>query len=268
VGLHRRGRATPRAVRGQHWRNVLKADPSRQWRLLDLQAIDTRLDQIAHARAHLPQLAQLAELEQRAGALESDLVRAQTALGDVQREVAKAEADVQLVRDRSARNQSRLDAGTGSAKDLQAISHELGSLARRQSELEDVELEVMERAETAEAEVARLTAERSDLAAEVDEATRARDDALADLDAEAKQVGAPRADTVAGVGEDLVALYEKIRANSGGLAAAALSQRRCGGCQLELNNVDMSRIKAAPEDEVLRCEECRRILVRTAESGL
>jgi uncharacterized protein len=47
-----------------------------------------------------------------------------------------------------------------------------------------------------------------------------------------------------------------------------LRQRRCGGCQLELNNVDMSRIKAAPEDEVLRCEECRRILVRTAESGL
>jgi uncharacterized protein len=268
VGLHCRCRATPRAARGQHWRNVLKADPSRQWRLLDLQAIDTRLDQIAHARAHLPQLALLAELEHRAEALESDLVRAQTALGDVQREIAKAEADVQLVRDRSARDQSRLDAGTGSAKDLQAISHELQSLARRQAELEDVELEVMERAETAEAEVARLDAERSAVGAELDEATRARDTAVAELDAEVKQVGAPRADIVAGVGEDLVALYEKIRANSGGLGAAALRQRRCGGCQLELNNVDMSRIKAAAEDEVLRCEECRRILVRTAESGL
>jgi predicted nucleic acid-binding Zn-ribbon protein len=268
LGLHRRGRATPRAVRGQHWRNVLKADPSRQWRLLDLQAIDTRLDQIAHARAHLPQLARLADLERRAADLESDLVRAQTALGDVQREVAKAEADVQLVRDRAARDRARLDAGTGSAKDLQAITHELESLARRQSELEDVELEVMERAETAEAEVARLTTERATVAAEVEEARAARDLALADLDAEAKQVGAPRADTVAGVGEDLVALYEKIRASSGGLGAAPLRQRRCGGCQLELNNVDISHIKAAPEDEVLRCEECRRILVRTAESGL
>jgi uncharacterized protein len=268
VGLHRRGRAARRAVRAQHWRNVLKADPSRQWRLLDLQAIDTRLDQITHARTHLPQLAVLTELERRAAGLESDVVRAQTALGDVQREVTKAEADVQLVRDRSARDQGRLDAGTGSAKDLQAISHELQSLARRQSELEDVELEVMERAETAEAEVARLTAERSAVASEIDEVAATRDVALADLDAEAKQVGAPRADIVAGVGEDLVALYEKIRASSGGLGAAALRQRRCGGCQLELNNVDMSRIKAAPEDEVLRCEECRRILVRTSESGL
>jgi predicted nucleic acid-binding Zn-ribbon protein len=81
-------------------------------------------------------------------------------------------------------------------------------------------------------------------------------------------VSAPRADIVAGVGEDLVALYEKIRASSGGLGAAPLRQRRCGGCQLELNNVDMSRIKSAPADELLRCEECRRILVRTAESGI
>ena len=210
----------------------------------------------------------MAELEGRAGSLDSDLVRAQTALGDVQREVAKAEADVQLVRDRAARDRARLDAGTGSAKDLQAITHELESLARRQSELEDIELEVMERAEAVESEVLRLQEERATLTSEIEEATADRDGALAELDREEQQVRAPRADTVAGVGSDLVALYDTIRANSGGLGAAALRQRRCGGCQLELNNVDMARIKAAPEDEVLRCEECRRILVRTAESGL
>ena len=186
----------------------------------------------------------------------------------MQREVSKAEADVQLVRDRAARDRARLDAGTGSAKDLQAITHELDSLARRQSELEDVELEVMERAEAAEAQAGRIEAERASVAADVDEATAARDEALQQLDREAAQVGAPRADTVAGVGADLLGLYDKIRATSGGLGAAALRQRRCGGCQLELNTVDMNRIKAAPEDEVLRCEECRRILVRTAESGI
>ncbi|GAB3079926.1 MULTISPECIES: zinc ribbon domain-containing protein [unclassified Phycicoccus] len=249
-------------------RYVLKADPSRQWRLLDLQAIDTRLDQIAHATKNLPQRAQLAELERRAAALDSDLVRAQTALGDVQREVAKADTDVQLVRDRAARNRARLDAGTGTAKDLQALQHELDSLNRRQAELEDVEIEVMERAEAAEAAVARLEAERAALATELEAASAAKDDALKDFEAEAAKVSAPRADTVAGVGADLVALYEKIRTQTGGLAAAALRQRRCGGCQLELNNVEMNRIKAAPDDEVLRCEECRRILVRTSESGL
>jgi predicted nucleic acid-binding Zn-ribbon protein len=263
VGLRGRRRTAPWA-----WRYVLKADPSRQWRLLDLQAIDTRLDQIAHARKSLPEHARLAELEAKAEGLDSLLVRARTELGDIQREVAKAEADVQLVRDRAARDQARLDAGTGSAKDLTAIQHELASLVRRQSELEDVELEVMERAEDAESAVAQLDVERATLTEQLTAATEARDAALADLDAEAVQVAAPRADIVAGVGADLVALYDKIRAQSGGLGAAPLRQRRCGGCQLELNNVDMNRIKAAPADELLRCEECRRILVRTAESGL
>jgi predicted nucleic acid-binding Zn-ribbon protein len=250
------------------WRYVLKADPSRQWRLLDLQAIDTRLDQIAHARKSLPEHAVLADLETKAAGLDSLLVRARTELGDIQREVAKAESDVQLVRDRAARDQARLDSGTGSAKDLQAIQHELESLVRRQSELEDVEIEVMERAEDAESAVSQLDVEHATLAAQITVATEARDAALADLEVEATKVAASRADIVAGVGEDLVTLYEKVRLQSGGLAAAPLRQRRCGGCQLELNNVEMNRIKAAPDDEVLRCEECRRILVRTAESGI
>ena len=128
----------------------MNAESARQLRLLDLQAIDTRLDQIAHARTHLPQLAELADLEGKARLIDDQLVRSRTELDDVQREVAKADADVQLVRDRAARDQARLDAGTGTAKDLQAIQHELTSLARRQGELEDIELEVMERAEAAE----------------------------------------------------------------------------------------------------------------------
>ncbi len=246
----------------------MNAESARQLRLLDLQAIDTRLDQIAHARSHLPQLAQLADLLGKARLIDDQLVRSRTEFGDVQREVAKAESDVQLVRDRAARDQARLDAGTGSAKDLQAISHELTSLARRQGELEDIELEVMERAEAAESDVAELERGRGELATRIEALEAARDEAFARLDGEAGDIGAPRPTVVDEVGADLVTLYEKIRTANGGTGAAALRQRRCGGCQLELNPVEIQRIRSAPEDEVLRCEECRRILVRTAESGL
>nr|WP_141819654.1 C4-type zinc ribbon domain-containing protein [Humibacillus xanthopallidus] len=246
----------------------MKADPSRQWRLLDLQAIDTRLDQIAHARTHLPQLPAIEAARRELSALDTDIVNARTTAGDVRREVAKSEQDVQLVRDRAARNQSRLDAGQGSAKDLQALQHELASLARRQSELEDLELEVMERSETLDARVVQLDADREQLAARLAALESERDAALADLAAEEAKVGSGRADIVAGIGEELAALYEKIRASSGGLAAAELKHRRCGGCRLELNNVDLSRIRSAAQDEVVRCEECRRIMIRTAESGL
>ncbi|MGL5816936.1 MAG: zinc ribbon domain-containing protein [Phycicoccus sp.] len=246
----------------------MNADSARQLRLLDLQAIDTRLDQLAHARATLPQLAELADLEGKARLLDDQLVRTRTELGDVRREVAKADADVQLVRDRAARNQARLDAGTGTAKDLQALQHELESLARRQLELEDVELEVMERVDAAEHDLAELERGRGELAERITAVEAARDDALAALDAEVAGIGGPRPTVAGEVGEDLLALYEKVRASSGGTGAAALRQRRCLGCQLELNSVDLQRMRAAAPDEVLRCEECRRILVRTPESGL
>ena len=50
-------------------------------------------------------------------------------------------------------------------------------------------------------------------------------------------------------------------------------QPRCvaasaSGCRLTLNASDLGIIAKAPADEVMRCEECNRILVRTGESGL
>ncbi|MFC7489068.1 MULTISPECIES: zinc ribbon domain-containing protein [unclassified Knoellia] len=245
----------------------MKADPGQQSKLLDLQALDTRLSQIAHARKTLPQLAEIADLEGKAALLDDQLVRSRTELSDIQREVIKADGDVQQVRDRATRDQQRLDSGTGSAKDLTAIQHELESLARRQSELEDVELEVMERAEAVQSDVAELERGRSEITERLTVLESARDARLAELEADEAEVAAPRDGLVRSVGVELVALYDKIRATSG-TGAAALRQRRCGGCQLELNPMALRDIKAAPQDEVHRCEECRRILVRTAESGL
>ena len=176
---------------------------------------------------------------------------------------------MQLVRDRAERDRTRLASGSGTAKDLQAIQHELASLARRQSELEDLELEVMERAEslaTARGSPG-VRARRAGRAATV--ARSARDWAVGELDGEARTVIGRRTALVPEVGEDLLALYTRIRRGSGGgIGAAELRQRRCEGCHIEFNQVDINHIVAAAQDEVLRCEECDRILVRTAESGL
>ncbi len=247
---------------------MLNADPTRQLALLDLQAIDMRLDQITHATSNLPQHREVAALEDEARTLDTQLVNSRTALSDVQREVEKSEADVQLVRDRAARDRTRLESGTGTAKDLQALQHELTSLSRRQAELEDIELEIMERAEALGEHVTVLERDRDDLTARLAAAVAARDAAMGEYATERDAVAGRRAATVTAVGEDLVALYERIRSGHAGIGAAELRQRRCGGCHIELNQVDMNRITQAPADEVLRCEECGRILVRTAESGL
>jgi predicted nucleic acid-binding Zn-ribbon protein len=247
---------------------VVTAAPQDQWRLLDVQAHDTRLAQLAHRRRTLPEHVELERLQLRRRALADELVAARTAASDLRRELAKAEADVEQVRSRVARNQARLDAGQGSAKDLQAIQHELGTLGERQSVLEDAELEVMERLETAEARVTELEEQAGGLDGEIRELERRRDQALGGIDTEAGTESGARADAAAGVPGDLLALYEKVRDAHGGVGAARLYQRRCEGCRLELNPTDIGRIRAAGPDAVLRCEECGRILVRTPDSGL
>jgi uncharacterized protein len=248
--------------------DVVTAAPQDQWRLLDVQAHDTRIAQLAHRRRTLPEHAEVERLTQRRRSLADEIVVASTASSDLRREVARAEADVEQVRARATRNRARLDAGQGSAKDLQAMQHELGTLAERQSVLEDAELEVMERLEGAEARLAEVEAQARGVDSELEEVTRRRDAEVAHIDAEADAEQNARADAAAGVPGELLALYEKIRDGSGGVGAARLYQRRCEGCRLELTPIDIGRFRVAGEDAVLRCEECGRILVRTPDSGL
>ncbi|HSF26990.1 MAG TPA: C4-type zinc ribbon domain-containing protein [Actinomycetes bacterium] len=247
----------------------MNAAPHDQQRLLDLQAMDTRLDQLAHRRKGLPEHAELAAHEARLAELRDLTVAATTEVSDIEREQAKAEADVDQVRQRAERDQSRLDSGqVTSAKELESLQHEIASLLRRQGDLEDVQLEVMERLESAQARVGELAAETERVCAARDETVARRDASYAEIDAEAATTGQLRSVLAGQIDAALVTLYEKVRESSGGVGAAALHQRRCEGCRLELNNVDLGRFRAAPPDEVLRCEECRRILVRTDESGL
>lgn len=239
-----------------------------QWRLLDVQGHDTRLAQIAHRQHSLPEHAELTELTTQLAAADSALVRARTTATDIGRELTKAETDVDQVRQRAARNQKRLDSGQGPAKELEALQHELENLAARQGVLEDAELEVMERQEAADAAMTAATAEKARIEEQIGAVTKRRDDALAVLEGEAEQERQSRDQAAAGVPAALITMYERIRQTSNGVGAARLYQRRCEGCQLSIPPNDLNRIRSAPLDEVIRCEECGRILVRTADSGL
>jgi predicted nucleic acid-binding Zn-ribbon protein len=247
----------------------VKAPAPTQLRLLDLQELDSRLDRLAQKRRTMPELADIERYEARLAELRDAIVGAETELSDADREQRKVENDVDVVRTRMTRDQSRLDTGAVSnAKELENLQHELGSLAKRQADLEDLVLEHMERREGIDSRLSALTEERSVVTADFEVATAGRDKAFADIDAEAATLRDERGPLAAEIPDDLLALYEKVRASSGGLGAAALHRGQCLGCHLSLPPTDLSRFKAAPEDEVLRCEECRRILVRRPDSGL
>jgi uncharacterized protein len=252
-----------------HEENTLKADAFSQLKLLDVQELDSRTDQLRHRLDHLPEAQELAALAAERADVDGRHRDARVAVDDLVREQKKADADVEQVKARRVRDQDRMDRGlVTNPKDLERMGQELVSLARRISELEDLELEVMERLETAQDEHERLGRRLTEIDARIEELTRSRDAAAAAVTEQLAAATAERKVTATGVPADLLALYDKLRAQKSGVGAAVLRARRCSGCSLELTSADLGTIAKTPLDEVVRCEECNRILVRTAESGI
>ncbi|MGA8852051.1 MAG: C4-type zinc ribbon domain-containing protein [Aeromicrobium sp.] len=245
------------------------ADDTAQSALLDVQAQDAAIARLTHRRGSLPELAKIAELEEKRGQLDGARIEADTEVADLTRQQKKADAEVEQVKTRRARDEERLNSGViTNPKDLESLQHELVALERRISTLEDEELEVMEQVEEAQARLQNITGDLVSLDTDMEHLTGARDAAVIEIDRQLDAARADRQQVLTKVPDDLLALYEKVRAHKGGVGAAALRARRCEGCQLEVNSADLRDLAAAPEGEVLRCPECDRILIRTPESGI
>jgi uncharacterized protein len=247
----------------------VKASPEAQLRLLELADLDTELARLAHRRRALPENAELEQLAARDAEVRDEMTRADTELSDLDREQARAERDVEQVRVRIDRDQQRLDAGkVSNARELESLQSEIVSLRRRQSDLEEVVLELMERREAAQARRDAAEAGTEAGAAETAAVTSRRDAALAEISEQESKSSSVRASVAASVPAELLALYDRVRAQVGGVGAAKLHRGKCEGRNVSLSTAELNEIRAAAPDEVVRHEECRRILIRTAESGL
>lgn len=247
----------------------MKADPTTQLALLDLQTADATIDQVAHQTKALPEAKKVAEIESELTELNSERIGLETQVSDLSADQRKADAEVETVKTRRERNNERLSSGSvKNPKDLASLQHEIEALNRRISTLEDEELEVMEVLETAQADLDEIVERIAQTTAALDEAAKHRDVALGELTARGSQAVVERERLVGELPDDLLALYDRLRAQYDGMGAAALRARSCEACRLELNSADLREIAAQAPDEVVRCPECSRILVRTAESGL
>ncbi|MET8877315.1 C4-type zinc ribbon domain-containing protein [Nocardia sp. NPDC004604] len=245
----------------------MNVEPPVQAKLLQLAAVDAELTRIAHRRTVLPEQQEVARLETERNAHKDAAVAVEILLDDLDRDIRKLEGEVEAVRKREERDRGMLTAGSVGAKQLSEIQHELGSLERRRSVLEDELLEVMERREASASDHdhagARLTKTEQDLA----DAQRLRDEALADLDVAQGRCDADRKDLLVLFPAELLSIYDRQRSQHG-VGAALLQARRCGACRIELDRGEISRIAKTEPDVIVRCPECGAILVRTKESGL
>ena len=245
---------------------ALKASSSNQAHLLELQALDTRIQQLDHKAKMIPQLAVLVRLASESTALRGETLSATGALEDAQRELGRIESDVALVEARIKRDTSRLQASS-SVKDVAGLESELSGLNRRQLELEEIELGVMERVEALEAASRGLRVKHDELQATISGIVAERDESLGGLTNERSHAAANRSTIAIKMPEDLLALYERQRARYG-QGASLLRGGVSEASGLELNEFDMAAIRAAAPDDVLLCPESSAILVRTGDSGL
>lgn len=233
-----------------------------QLKLLELAKIDTKIIQLDHQRLALPEIKSVQDLEVELGSIEMRIVAAQTEVSDLTQAQNKAESDVEQVQSRIDRDQKKLDEGTGSAKDLENLQHELSTLAIRLKELEDVELEVMQQLDDAQNALAELTTEKNVVATKLADTRKALEVKLSEIESAINEIQVERTKIVQILPTDLADLYEKIRAERGDVGAAEMTHGACQGCHLAIDATELNRIKDLPEDSVVRCEECRRILVR------
>lgn len=244
----------------------MKARPEDQLALLTLQERDNHITQLNHARKNIAEQAELAEVTASLREFSQSLIAAQGVLEDAKIELARIEDDVRVVDERIAKDKER-EAGAASAKDLQALEAELASLATRKSNLEDIELVVMQSIEDAEVAVANVLVERDAVEARRAALAQAVSTREAEIDAELAAETAARTELAASLPADLVELYERQRARYG-IGAALLTRRVTGGSGVELTSTDLDAVRAAAPDDVVICPDSSCILVRTNESGL
>jgi len=239
----------------------MKAEVTQQLSLLELSKLDAELSRIAHRATHLPQQEAYQRMQAEYNEAGDRLGAVRIALEDLNAQASRFESEIEAVRQREDRDRSLLKSGAIDAKQLSDLQHELETLLRRQTSLEDSLLDVMESREELQAELAAEQGTVETLESEMASARQALDAALAEID-QARVEHSSRRDTLtATLDPALSAIYERQRAG-GGPGAGPLLGHRCGACRIEIGRGELSRISAAADDELVRCPECGAILLR------
>ena len=240
----------------------MKAAASDQRAILDLQKLDFLATSLRNKLETLPELAEINSLTIKQNNARDLRIAAETELSDVKRELSRAEADVEQIVGRIERDEKRLASGSGTPKELEQTQHELASLSTRRSDLEEVELEVMMRVDAIKERISGLNQEEEEIAKKLLDLNVRKENAVTAINSELDSAKVERAKIAQSINTELLALYEKVRQSNNGIGAAVLAGNQCKGCNLTLNTVELQRIAGLAEDEVIRCEECRCILVR------
>jgi len=240
----------------------MQASVAQQSLILELQSLDNEIMQANTKLKSLPEIEQLLHIDKRITTATDELAVVKAEADQIALELRRGEVDVETVTDRIKKDEARLASGNATPKELEQLQHEVGTLKKRQEHLEEIELEIMIRSDAIVARSNTLNTDLASLQTLKDEISGRLKNATDEINKVIADKNTARNLVANQLEKPLIELYEKIRGNGGGVGAAALVGNKCNGCNLAINAVEMERIKSLAKDELLRCEECRRILVR------
>ena len=240
----------------------MQASSAQQSHILELQLLDSEVMQANTKLKSLPEIEQLLHIDKRITSANEELAQVKAEADQIALELRRGEVDVETVTDRIKKDEARLSSGNATPKELEQLQHEVGTLKKRQESLEEIELEIMIRSDAITSRSNTLTTDLASLQTLKDEISGRLKTATDEINKVITDKNTARNLVANQIEKPLLELYEKIRTNGGGVGAAALVGNKCNGCNLAINAVEMERIKSLSKDELLRCEECRRILVR------
>jgi uncharacterized protein len=230
--------------------------------LLLVQEHDTTLDQLRHRREAMPERA---ELDARAAELRR--TEAERAVVGERHRVVHADErriddEARAVGDRAEEVNKRLYSGSiSSPRELQAMQADIDMLLRRRSDLEDEELEIMEKREALDGELATLDAAIGDLQATVSALRTSIAETEVEIDDELARETSTRADLAKPIAESLLRDYERRRARNRGAGAARLVGTTCHACHLTIPSTEAEQIRRGAGSVVGYCDNCSAILV-------
>ncbi|WP_067974097.1 zinc ribbon domain-containing protein [Mycolicibacter icosiumassiliensis] len=244
----------------------MKAAVAQQRSLLELLELDAELARNAHRARNLPEQQDRERIQAEHTAAADRLAALELALEDLDAQAGRFESEIDAVRQREDRDRALLDSGQAAAKQVVDLQHELETLQKRQSSLEDSLLELMEQREQLQTQANAESTVIEGLAADLARVQEALNSALAEIETTRGERAASRDTLAATIDDELLALYERQRA-SGGVGAGPLRGGQCGACRIEIDRGQLARISAAAPEEVLRCPECNAILLRVKDFG-
>jgi len=239
----------------------MRAAHESQKLLIELSLFDQKISRLSNQKQNHPQLRKITELTARLPSIEASIVENDSQINEKKKELARAEVDVENITKRVKKDNERLNSSETSAKDLTQIQHEIGTLKNKQKELEEVEISILEIIEDLEHKKRGLQEISTQVKDEISQLNTLIKYDFSRANSEIAVFTTNRNEVVSKIDKSLVELYEKIRLEHG-IGAGMFSHGTCSSCQIQISPAEISKINALDPEEVIRCENCRCILVR------